>query len=149
MLVEPEIPQNTGNIGRLCLATGCKLNLVGKLGFDIDEKTVRRAGLDYWKHINVSHSENTGESLEILKKGSKAVHLFSKYGSKCFWDVDYKQGDTLVFGSETRGLPEQWIENYAESVYNLPLFDERVRSLNLSNAVSVVVYEGIRQISKR
>jgi tRNA (cytidine/uridine-2'-O-)-methyltransferase len=147
-LVEPEIPQNTGNIGRLSLATGCELSLVGKLGFEIDEKAVRRAGLDYWKHVQINEHKDKEAWLDQMIESGQRFFFFSTKAKKSIWETEFQAGDTLVFGSETRGLPESWLERCPENLCSLPVFDEKVRSLNLSNAVSVAVYEGLRQLER-
>lgn len=138
VLVQPEIPQNTGNIGRLCVGTGCKLHLVKPLGFDLDEKKVRRAGLDYWPHLDLTLHDAWDPALE-------RSFFFSKKATRSVFDLDFKQGDHLVFGCETKGLPEEWLDKYPERAVSLPHFGP-VRSQNLSNAVSAVVYLGLKNL---
>ena len=142
VLVEPEIPPNTGNIIRLCANTGCHLHLVEPLGFDLDEKKLRRAGLDYHEWASVK----TYPDMAALKKSlSGDVYAISTRGQTCYSDVQFKPGDIFVFGPETRGLSESYLESRsANSVLRIPML-EHSRSLNLSNAVAVIVYEALRQ----
>lgn len=144
VLVEPEIPQNTGNIARLCVLTECSLHLVGKLGFSTSDYYLRRAGLDYWECLTVCYHE----SLEALQQtaGSGRFLYASTKASRLYTEVSYSQGDYLVFGSETRGLPSELIESHPETAIRIPMWGARPRSHNLSNAVAIVVYEALRQI---
>ena len=142
VLVEPEIPQNTGNIARLCAATASKLHLVGPLGFRTDEKSVRRAGLDYWHLVDVQEHVDLDSCLEKL--GCKTPLLFTSKDQPCYLDAPYCPGDVLVFGKETKGLSPKIMDAYPESLYAIPTVVDSVRSLNLANAVSVVVYEALR-----
>ncbi len=142
VLIEPEIPNNTGNIGRLTLATGSTLHLVKPFGFEIDDSRLKRAGLDYWKHLNVVIYESLDEFLEINK--DKNMVYFSSRGEKDHWSVDYTDDMFLIFGQESRGLPNHLIEGNLDKVYKIPLFSPHIRSLNLANAVSIVIYEGLR-----
>lgn len=146
VLVKPEIPPNTGNISRLCVGTGATLHLVGKLGFKIDDKTVKRAGLDHWKRLDLRQHPDL-ESLKNLYAGRRFFY-FSKHGEAPYTEADYRPGDFLIFGSETRGLPEELIEENKDSTYFIPTTN-LVRSLNLSNACAVVLYEAIRQVGWR
>ena len=141
VLVEPEIPQNTGNIARLCGATGSTLHLVRPLGFSTDEKAVRRAGLDYWNLLDVHEHDSFQQCLEHI--GSDRPILLSTRGEKSFLQAPFEPGSVLVFGAETRGLPDSIIEAHREDCYGIPTRLDSVRSLNLSNAVSVVVYQGL------
>lgn len=138
VLVEPEIPQNTGSIARTCAATGCILHLVGKLGFRIDEHAVKRAGLDYWDKVSVRTHESVEGFLEELKP--EETLIFSSRGKKPYRAAPYMEGCSLVFGNETGGLPESILKRYPDSIYAVPMLPA-IRSLNLSNAVSIVVYE--------
>ena len=142
VLVEPEIPPNTGNIARLCAATRSALHLVGKLGFSIDEHAVRRAGLDYWHLVDVQ----THESFEVAERAiaPRRTWLFSGKAERSYLDVRFELGDALVFGKESVGLPEALIAARPEQVIGIPM-PGLVRSLNLSNAVSIAVYEALRQ----
>lgn len=144
VLIEPEIPNNTGNIGRLALASGSHLHLVKPFGFEIDDTRLKRAGLDYWQHLNVSYYENIEE---FFKKNENANMVFlSSHGSKNHWDIQFEDNLFLVFGKESVGLPKSISEKNSEHLFKIPLYSEHVRSLNLANAVSIVVYEGIKQI---
>lgn len=143
VLVEPEIPQNTGNIARTCAAIGATLHLVKPLGFDISEKAVRRAGLDYWDKLDIVTYENLKEFKEKAK--SKDIFLLSTKSKKVYSDVHYTDDSYLIFGPETRGLPEDFIlENFDRAV-RIPMKDN-IRSLNLSNSVAIVAYEAKRQL---
>jgi tRNA (cytidine/uridine-2'-O-)-methyltransferase len=144
-LVEPEIPQNTGTIGRLALATGCALELVGELGFDLGEKAVRRAGLDYWKHVDLRRFEDRHAWYKKALEGSRNW-FFSKKATKTFWDAKFQRGDRLIFGKETAGLPEKWLEENPEQALVLPQLSPKIRSINLACAVSAVIYEAHRQL---
>ena len=142
VLVEPEIPQNTGNIARLCAATGSNLHLVGRLGFHIDEKAVRRAGLDYWHLVNVVQHADLKSCLEQI--GSKRPKLFTSKTGKNYLDTTYEPGDALVFGKETKGLSQEILETYPDDLYGIPTLEGSVRSLNLANSAAIVVYEALR-----
>ena len=142
VLVEPEIPQNTGNIARTCAATGCTLHLVEPLGFQIDDKHVRRAGLDYWGLVNVEVHKSFDEVLKALE-GSR-FHYFTTKAKRRYDEAEYREGDVLVFGKETKGLPEELLVTRPDECVRIPMIGE-ARSLNLSNAAAVAVYEGLRQ----
>lgn len=144
VLFEPEIPQNTGNIVRLCACTGANLFLVGKLGFSLSDKYTKRAGLDYWDSVNL-RKVSTLEELQSEFKDAKFYYLTTK-SEKSFFDVEFKEGDFLVFGPETRGLPENILKQNEETAITIPMLEGQ-RSLNLSNSVSIVLYEAIRQTS--
>lgn len=143
VLVEPEIPQNTGNIARLAAALACPLHLCGRLGFSLDEKAVRRAGLDYWplvqieQHLDLAHFQHAHPDARLL--------LFSAVGERSYLDAAYQPGDALLFGRESTGLPDDLLAAHAGSVYGIPTIGE-VRSLNLANAVAIVAYEAFRQL---
>ena len=144
VLFQPEIPSNTGNIGRICVASGSYLHLIGPLGFSIDEKRVRRAGLDYWAHLQYSFYESHMEFLEIHKPGDR-MSFFTTKAEQSIYDKRFQKGDWLMFGPETRGLPESiWKPCIAQS-YRIPMV-KTARSLNLANAVSIASFEGIRQL---
>jgi tRNA (cytidine/uridine-2'-O-)-methyltransferase len=145
VLIEPEIPNNTGNIGRLSLATGSNLHLVKPFGFEIDDARLKRAGLDYWKHINLFVYDSISDFYE--KNPTAKMVYFSSHGKKSHWEVNYEDELFLVFGKESKGLPESITLENKENLYKIPLYSEHIRSLNLANAVSVVVYEGLRNIS--
>lgn len=144
VLIEPEIPMNTGNIGRLSLATGSHLHLVKPFGFELSDKRVKRAGLDYWKHISLHIYESADEFFTTHKDAPMA--FFSSHGTQNYWSADYTPGMFLFFGKESVGLDPSIREANQDKLYKIPLLSEHVRSINLANAVSVVVYEGLRQL---
>lgn len=145
VLVRPEIPQNTGSIARTCAATYTPLHLVGKLGFEISEKRVRRAGLDYWPHVKLSQHDSWEKFLESTRPGR--IWTFSTHGARLYTDAEFSAGDALVFGSETSGLGPDFLAAIPEEqVLKIPIYCPGVRSLNLSNAVSIVLYEALRQL---
>lgn len=145
VLVEPQIPQNTGNIGRLALATGSYLHLVEPLGFDISEKAVRRSGLDYWKHVDLITHKSYDEFRASVPK-SAGLWWFTKFATKSLYEAELKDGDYLIFGKETTGLAQSIHDSEDKSrMLKIPMFSEKVRSLNLANSASVAVYEAIRQ----
>jgi tRNA (cytidine/uridine-2'-O-)-methyltransferase len=145
VLIEPEIPMNTGNIGRLSLASGSNLHLVKPFGFELNDKRVKRAGLDYWQYISLHIYESQAEFFE--KNKDKPMAFYSSHGTKEYWSLDYQEDMFLVFGKESVGLPTEIAKANPESLYKIPIHSEHVRSLNLANAVSVVVYEGLRKMS--
>lgn len=143
VLVEPQIPQNTGNISRTCAATGARLHLVGPMGFTITDKQLKRAGLDYWHLLDVTYYENLAEFFE---KSAGPFYYFSTKAQRVYADVSYPDGAYLVFGKETAGLPEELMHDDPEHSVRLPMLDDdTARSLNLSNTVAVGVYEVLRQ----
>ncbi len=144
VLIEPEIHTNTGNIGRLSLATGSKLHLVKPFGFEITDKRLKRAGLDYWKFISLFIYENI-DDFYAKNKGKKMVYL-SSHGTKKHWDINFEDDLFLVFGKESSGLPKIITDNNQDKLYKIPLYSDKIRSLNIANAVSVVVYEGLRSL---
>lgn len=146
VLVHPEIPHNTGAAGRLALATGASLHLVKPLGFDIDEKTVKRAGLDYWKDVDLVIWESWEEFEQSVADKSRMFLLTTKT-DRAYWDVDLQRGDYLLFGRETRGLAENLIEQYSDTALTIPMLEGSTRSLNLATAVGIVLFEGMRQVS--
>ena len=143
VLVEPEIPQNTGNIVRTCAATGSKLHLVRPLGFEVSDKYLKRAGLDYWHYVDISYYDSIEEVLEKYYNGNN-FYFFSTKSKIIHSDASYKDGDFLVFGKETKGLPESLLEKHYDECVRIPMIGE-LRSLNLSNSVCVAVYEALRQ----
>ncbi len=147
VLIEPEIPMNTGNIGRLSLASGSTLHLVKPFGFELDDKRVKRAGLDYWKHIDLKIYDSVEDFFEINK--DKKMAFFSSHADKEYLDINYTDEMFLIFGKESVGLSSEIIEKNKGSLYKIPIFSEHIRSLNLANAVSVVVYEGIRNLNHK
>lgn len=146
LLHEPEIPPNTGNVARLCGATGCPLHLSGQLGFQIDDKAVRRAGLDYWHLVEVHRHESFDAALASLRALSPGgrLWLFSARARRSCFDVSFSFGDTLVFGRESAGLPDDILAAFPDQVVGIPM-PGAVRSLNLANSVAIAVYEALRQ----
>ena len=142
VLIEPQIPQNTGNIARTCAATGARLHLVGPLGFEITDAKLKRAGLDYWDKLNLTYYENLNEFFE-RNAGGRFFYL-SKKASKRYTDAEYRDGDFLVFGKETKGLPEHVVFDNPDTALRIPMA-AGLRSLNLSNTVALVLYEALRQ----
>lgn len=144
VLIEPQIPQNTGNIARTSAATGCPLHLVGPLGFTIDDKKLKRAGLDYWHLMDISHYENTDDFL--AKHGNNRLWFFTTKAKRSCFEVDYASDEDifLVFGKETAGLDESLLAPRPDACVRIPMIDE-ARSLNLSNSVAIAVYEALRQ----
>lgn len=143
VLIEPEIPPNTGNIGRLCLATGSTLHLVEPLGFSIDDRALKRAGLDYWADVKVQTWESRQQLLDELGNSDRVFYLTTKTDQK-YWDVQFEEGDYLIFGRETKGLPESMLDEHPERCLTIP--QDGTRSLNLATAVGIVLYEGVRQL---
>ena len=144
VLVEPEIPANTGNIARTCAATGSVLHLIRPLGFDISDKAVKRAGLDYWHLVDVRDYENLDDFFS--KNDVKTMRLFSTKAPKRYDEADYPDGCYLFFGKETKGLPEDFLAEHYDQCVRIPMRPD-ARSLNLSNAVAVTVFEALRQLS--
>lgn len=142
-LFQPEIPQNTGNIGRLCAATGSRLHLIKPFGFSMEDKNVRRPGLDYWPFLDLEIHENFDQMLSVVKPVKMA--MFSKFGKQNYDQIP-DETNLFVFGRETSGFPQEWHEKYADSMYKIPMFHPGVRSLNLSNAVAVIVYDHIKKL---
>ncbi len=143
VLVEPEIPQNCGNIARTCAATGCKLHLIRPLGFDISEKAVRRAGLDYWDKLQVRDYENLEDFFSKNQVGQ--MWCLSTKAPRSYTEARYDKDCYLFFGKETKGLPEAFLQQHYESCVRIPM-RSTIRSLNLSNAVAITVYEALRQL---
>ena len=144
VLTEPEIPMNTGSVGRLSLASGSNLHLVKPFGFELTDARVKRAGLDYWKFVSPTIYENI-DAFFAINKG-KNMAFFSSHAKKTYRCVDYEQDMFLIFGKESVGLPSHIMNVYSDRFYKIPIFSPHVRSLNLSNAVSIVVYEGLRKL---
>jgi tRNA (cytidine/uridine-2'-O-)-methyltransferase len=145
VLVAPSIPPNTGNISRLCAATGTRLHLIEPLGFDLSEKQVRRAGLDYWDAVELTTYPDLDAFFEQNPGGNK--YYFSTAGHRRYFDVAYAAGDYLIFGNEAVGLPDALLKNYPEQVVNIPMKLDAVRSLNLSNCAAIVLYEALKKIN--
>jgi hypothetical protein len=142
VLHEPEIPANTGNIGRTCVATGTSLHLIKPLGFDISDKAVRRAGMDYWKELDLHVYENFEEFVE-RNPGAK-IYMATTKAKKAYTEVEYTENDFIMFGKESAGIPEEILVKYEETSVRIPMIGE-IRSLNLSNSVSIILYEALRQ----
>ncbi|PYS73206.1 MAG: tRNA (uridine(34)/cytosine(34)/5-carboxymethylaminomethyluridine(34)-2'-O)-methyltransferase TrmL [Acidobacteria bacterium] len=142
-LVEPEIPQNTGNIARLCAATRTPLHIVGVTGFRLDDRAVRRAGLDYWDEVSITRHRDLTQLRDSLSPAR--LLYFSTKAERSLWDYRFEPEDCLVFGPETRGLPEDVLRGNWERCLTIPMFNPRVRSLNLANAVAITLYEALRQ----
>lgn len=143
VLVEPEIPQNTGNIARTCAATGSKLHIVKPMGFEVDDKKLKRAGLDYWHLLGIQYYENLDDFFE---KNSDGRFFYSTTKAKnTYVDAKFSDGDYILFGKETKGLPEELLYKNPDNCIRIPMISE-ARSLNLSNAVAIVAYEALRQI---
>lgn len=143
VMVEPEIPQNTGNVARTCAATGARLHLVGPMGFKIDDKKLKRAGLDYWHFLDISYYENIEEFFE-KNRGKGEFYFFTTKGRKAHSQVTYDDNCYLLFGKETKGLPEELLIKHPDTCVRIPMQGE-IRSLNLSNSVAIAVYECLRQ----
>ncbi len=145
VLIEPEIPNNTGNIGRLALASGSNLHLVKPFGFEIDDKRLKRAGLDYWQHLNVIYYDSV---VEFFTKHKEANMVFlSSHGAKPHWEIKFEDELFLVFGKESVGLHKSIIDTNSDRLFKIPLYSEHIRSLNLANAAAIIVYEGLRQLN--
>jgi tRNA (cytidine/uridine-2'-O-)-methyltransferase len=142
VLVEPEIPPNTGNIGRLCLATGSTLHLIKPLGFSIDDRELKRAGLDYWKEVDVQLWDSF-EELRQTRKAEERFFFLTTKSDRAYYDIRFQPGDFLVFGRETKGLPETLLKAHAEGLLTIPM--RGTRSLNLATAVGIVLFEAMRQ----
>jgi tRNA (cytidine/uridine-2'-O-)-methyltransferase len=147
VLIEPEIPNNTGNIGRLTLASGSTLHLVKPYGFEITDARLKRAGLDYWQHIDLIEYDSVEDF--FAKHADKEFALFSSHGTKSIWDIPYSENMFLVFGKESVGLASEITELFPDKLYKIPLFSDKIRSLNLGNSVGIAVYEGLRQLEVR
>lgn len=141
-LIEPEIPQNTGNIARTCAAVGASLHLVKPMGFTVDDKKLKRAGLDYWHELDITYYENLDEFLE--KNKNEEMFFFSTKAPRAYTEVEYPKRVFLVFGKETKGLPEDLLQKNPDSCVRIPMRD-KLRSLNLSNSAAIAVYEALRQ----
>jgi tRNA (cytidine/uridine-2'-O-)-methyltransferase len=146
VFVEPEIPPNTGTTARLCAATNTTFHLVGPLGFSLEDRYLKRAGLDYWPHVDVHYYPQWKDFL--LRRPPGRMLAFSARATRSYTQVQYTQGDLLLFGSETRGLPEHLRITLADTLYTIPMESQHVRSLNLSNAAAIVLYEALRQLGK-
>ena len=144
VLVEPQVPWNTGNIGRTCLGTGAFLHLIKPLGFSLGNSELKRAGLDYWNKIKLSVWDDFKSFLNKMAPGKEEVAVFTKNGSIPFWSMPFQKRRFLIFGSETKGLPEEMISMYKHTTYHIPITSE-IRCLNLSTTVGIALYESLRR----
>lgn len=146
VLIEPEIPQNTGNIGRTCVATNCELHIVGKMGFEINDKNLKRAGLDYWPHLSFFRHSTLEDWLKGVENTDR-FWLFTTKTQRTYFDPHYQVGDWFVFGKETKGLAPDFLARFPSQAVTIPMIGEGARSLNLATSVAVAAYEGVRQLS--
>ena len=144
VLVNPQIPPNTGNVARLCAATRCHLILVGELGFELSDRTLKRAGLDYWDYVSWEHVPD-GERF-VAGLPAQAFHLLTVHATTPYTHMPVCQGDYLLFGKETSGLPKAWLRRFCSQCYTIPMAERGVRSLNLSSAAAIVVYDALRRL---
>lgn len=144
VLVTPEIPYNTGAIGRTCVALNLELILIKPYGFSLDEKAVRRAGTDYWKHVNLCEYDSWQDFLDARKPTRDKLHFFEEHGAETLYAPDYPGDSYLVFGCESAGLPGEVLEGMEDRTFNLPMLSPKVRSLNLANVATAVVYQAMR-----
>ena len=147
VLVEPEIPPNTGSIARLCGATNTVLHLIHPLGFSTDDKHLKRAGLDYWEHVNIKHWDNFDLFLEAQKETD--LYFFTTKTENSYTNAAFQNGAYLIFGKETKGLPEETLRLYQDRCYTLPMPNPNIRSLNLAMTAGIVLYEALRQVSSK
>lgn len=145
VLCHPRIPQNTGSIARLCACTGATLHLIHPLGFSVDAASVRRAGLDYWPHVDIRNHDNFGAFLKAQNPPREKLFFFSKLSTKPYWDEKFTPPEYLIFGSESDGLPQELWQEYPDRFFQIPMRTHLVRSLNLSQCASLVLYEALRQ----
>lgn len=148
VLVNPQIHWNTGAIGRTCVALGVELHIVHPCGFEFDEKEIKRAGLDYWEHVQLFHHQSWAEFVAAQKVEKEQLFFFSTKTDKLYYEAEFVEGSYLVFGSETAGLSAEIHAEYADNMYKLPMFSEHIRSLNLANTATAVTYEALRQVTK-
>ena len=146
VLLEPQIPPNTGSTGRLCGATDTHLHIVGKLGFELSDKTLKRAGLDYWNHINWKYFPDLDKYLDSMVKNEN-FHLLTTKSDVLYTNKSFLKGDYLVFGSETTGINETFLKKYWNKTCTIPMKNSKIRSLNLATSVGIVLYEAIRQVN--
>lgn len=144
VLVTPEIPYNTGAIGRTCVALNLELILIKPYGFSLDEKAVRRAGTDYWKYVHLSEYDSWQSFLDDRRPLPESLYFFEEHGAQTFYDPDYQQDGYLVFGCESKGLPLAILNGMEDRTFSLPMLDSRVRSLNLANVATAVIYQAMR-----
>ncbi len=142
-LLEPQIPPNTGNIARLCAATGARLEIVGKIGFELTDRYLKRAGLDYWKYVNWEYFPDIETYMSSMDRSR--IHLLTTKADRPYADQPLKNGDYLIFGSETKGIDKKYLDCYNDRCCTIPMADNGVRSLNLSSSAAIVLYEALRQ----
>ena len=147
VLLEPQIPPNTGSTGRLCGATNCNLHIVGNLGFELSDKTLKRAGLDYWDNISWKYYKDINIYYEFLIK-KRNFHLLTTKSPFSYTSKKFKPGDSIVFGSETKGIDESFLKKNWEKTCTIPMMNKNIRSLNLATSVGIVLYEALRQNEK-
>ncbi len=147
VLHQPEIPPNTGNIGRLCLATRSRLHLVRPLGFSLDEKALQRAGLDYWDKVDLRMWDDLEDVFAQVQTEKSRFFLLTTKAKRPYWDEEFRAGDYFIFGRETKGLPETLLSKYPQACLTIPMPGDAARSLNLATSVGIVLYEAIRQIT--
>jgi tRNA (cytidine/uridine-2'-O-)-methyltransferase len=145
VLIEPEIPQNTGNIGRTCVATNCELHIVGHMGFEINDKNLKRAGLDYWPHLTWHRHEHFEDWWKLVQDPAR-VWYFTTKTERTYFEPAYQAGDWFVFGKETKGLPPDLLAANPRQTVTIPMLGEGSRSLNLATSVAIAAYEGVRQL---
>ena len=144
VLVHPEIPGNTGSTGRTCVALDMELILIHPLGFELTESRVKRAGLDYWKHVRLVEFASWDEFIAERAPREDQMFLFEEYGAQSFYDPDYPEDAYLIFGKETKGLPPEIADAYSHRMFNLPMRSEHIRSINLANTVTAVAYQALK-----
>ena len=144
VLVTPEIPYNTGAIGRTCLALDLELILIKPYGFSLEEKAVRRAGMDYWQHVNVSEYDDWAQFLEVRQPPRDGLYFFEDYGAQSVFEPEFQEDAYLVFGCESKGLPRDIMTGLEDRVFHLPMRNPKVRSLNLANTATAVIYQAMR-----
>lgn len=147
VLFEPQIPPNTGSTGRLCGATNTRLHVVGKLGFELSDKTLKRAGLDYWDFINWQYFPDVNDYIENLVEKNNNFHLLTTKSDKIYTKVKYDKNDYIVFGSETSGIDEKILKAHWKRTCTIPMKNQNIRSLNLATSVGIVLYEALRQLN--
>lgn len=145
VLINPQIPPNTGNIARTCAANDIELILVGKLGFSLDDKSLKRAGLDYWDYVKIKVYSEFNEFLKTVENEDELL-FFSTKGEKLYWDAPYTKNSYLIFGSETEGFPKDFYTIYKDKLYKIPMKNPNIRSLNLATSCGIVVYEALKKI---
>ncbi|MGY6551309.1 MAG: tRNA (cytidine(34)-2'-O)-methyltransferase [Erythrobacter sp.] len=144
ILIQPEIPGNTGAVGRTCVALDLELILIHPLGFDISDKRVKRSGLDYWPHVRLAEYASWEAFLAVRAPRPDQLFLFEEFGSRSFYEPDYPDDAMLVFGRETKGIPQAILDGYPDRVFSLPMRSEVIRSLNLANTVAAAAYQALR-----